>query len=359
MFLLSVSLNTFPAEINVGKLHKAKWIEVSSENFLVVTDASEEQAQAMAKELEQFRHFLALLLGYKQRALMGKVPVILAKNRTMASALGMPSNYAGFFARQDTRIVIFANSKGFHSSSDGRTSQGRQVVLHELTHLLMNNASIGLANPLWYSEGVAEYFGSYAEKKGQVILGDMTLLQHRFYSLQRPGGGYESMDTESLFKATEVGIPIDSNRKKEIEAENFYARSLAVVHYLNADPERRKKMYQYLLVINKGFSVDDAFKGVFQMTFAELDKQLREYISSKYVYGRVFDIGKGGVEYPEFVFATRKLEQREAMNFLIPRIAMLRSSALLGAENVDAMYQEVEKLYPDFIQKKENGETSQ
>src|SRR5688572_21912234 len=76
ILLLSISLNAFSGEINVGKLHKAKWLEVVSGNFVVVTDAKEKQAQAMARELEQFRYFLALLLGYKQRELPQKIPVV-------------------------------------------------------------------------------------------------------------------------------------------------------------------------------------------------------------------------------------------------------------------------------------------
>src|SRR5687768_11943747 len=90
MFLMSISLNAFAGEVDVKKLHKGKWIEVSSENFLVITDAKEERAQAMARELEQFRHFLALLLGYKQRELEQKIVVILAKDKSTFIALGMP-----------------------------------------------------------------------------------------------------------------------------------------------------------------------------------------------------------------------------------------------------------------------------
>jgi hypothetical protein len=214
----------------------------------------------------------------------------------------------------------------------------------------MNNASIGLANPPWYSEGIAEYFGTYVEKKGEVIVGDVSLVQDRFYSMLKPGGqGYQSMDTESLFKATEVGIDIDLNRKERREVEKFYARSFAVVHYLNADPERRKQLHQYLRALEKGYPVDASFKAVFQMSFAELDEQLDRYITGKYVYARVFSTGKGGVEYPEFPFSTKPLERREAMKFLVPRIAMLAGTPLLQHESVDAMYRDIEKLYPDYF----------
>lgn len=347
--LLSISLNAFSGQINVKKLHKAKWMEVSSENFTVITDAKEKDAHAMARELEQFRYFMALLLGYKQYEVSKKIPVILTKDNSTYTAMGIPSDYVGFFVRRDSEFVIFANSKGFSSASSGRSSFGRQVVLHELTHLLINNASIGLADPPWYSEGIAEYFGTYVERKGQVILGDLTLLKNRFYSLLKPGSGqYESMDTESLFKTTELPISANLSRKEEMERARFYARSVVVVHYLNADPVRRKNMFIYLRLINEGYSVDEAFNAVFQMTFADLDEALDKYISGKFVYGRVFNIGPGGVEYPEVKFTARPLDPRAALELLVPRIAMI-GGGLLEDGSIEAMYQDIEKLYPDFF----------
>jgi hypothetical protein len=353
MFLLSVSLNAVSGEVDVKKLHKGKWIEVASENFLVMTDAKEERAQAMARELEQFRHFLAMLLGYKQRELPQKIVIILAKDKSTFTALGMPKDYAGIFIQAATPL-IFANSKGFSSSDDGKASMGRQVVLHELTHLLINNASISLANPPWYSEGTAEYFGSYSQKKDTVFLGEMGLLQNRFYSLVKWSslGGkafedteLENIDTESLFKAANAGIKLDMNRGEEKDVGKFYARALAAVHYLNADPERRKQMYQYLYLINKGYTVDDAFKAVFKMTFAEFDTQLNKYISGEYVYARIFN----GIKYPEFKFSTRPLEPKEAMRLVISRIAMA-GPPLMEEGDINTMYRDIKKLYPDIFE---------
>ena len=41
------------------------------------------------------------------------------------------------------------------------------------------NETIGLASPPWYNEGVADYFGTYFQKQGKVILGDLSLLRYR------------------------------------------------------------------------------------------------------------------------------------------------------------------------------------
>lgn len=59
-------------------------------------------------------------------------------------------------------------------------------------------------------------------------------------------------------------------------------------------------------------------------------------------------LGVGGVEYPEVHFTARLLEQKEALEFLVPRIAMI-GSTILEEGSVDVMYADVEKLYPDFF----------
>jgi hypothetical protein len=344
--LLSISLNAFCGAVDVKRLHKAKWVEVSSDNFTVITDAKEKDAYTMAVELEKFRYFMAFLLKYKQHELSIKIPVILARNKTTFSALGIPSRYAGLFVRRGREYAIFSNSDGFYSVS--RSSHGRQVVLHELTHLLMNNISIGLADPPWYAEGTAEYFGTYVEKKGKIILGDIFLLKNRFDFLLRPAGGYESVDTESLFKTEEFRPSSNTSWAESIETGKFYARSLAVVHYLNADPERRRNMLLYLFLINKGHSVDASFGEAFQMSFKEMDNAVNRYIFSGHVYARTFNVGSGGIEYPEFHFSTRNLGQKEAMSYIVPRVAMI-GGGLLKDGDVETMYQDIEKLYPDFF----------
>jgi hypothetical protein len=222
--------------------------------------------------------------------------------------------------------------------------------------LLINNTSLNLAAPPWYNEGIAEYFGTYMEKDGKIILGDVSIVKDRFYSMLDRFGRAESVDTESLFKARqeELGIADDMTRDQEKFTSKFYARSFAVVHYLNADPGRRKQLITYLYLLNKGHSVDESFKHAFNMEFAELDGVVDAYINDRYMMGRVFTMGESGVEFPEFAHTVTVLKPREALEFLIPRI-VLYSDTFLGAENLEKMYAEAEAIYPDFFQGESAG----
>lgn len=340
----------FSGDVNIKKINKNKWITLETENFSILTDAKEKQAKEMAEELEHFRYFMAFLLNYEQDPLDNKVPVILAKNKGTFSAMGFSDNLAGIFVRNHG-FVIFARADNFKSSAQGKGNWGRAVVLHELVHLLMSNSSHNIAQPFWYSEGIAEYFGTYMEKGGNIILGDMSVLGDRFYGmLTRNGGRFESVDTESLFKASQsdFGIQDKMTDKQSEELNKFYARSAAVVHYLNADSERRKKMYTYLALLKKGFSVDETFAHVFKMTHAELDKEVDEYMFSKYVMARTFPVGGDGIQFPEVKHTVAKVESRKALGTIATKLIMLPPN-FLNNEERENMYSDIEKIYPDFF----------
>lgn len=349
--MLAAAFTAVAGEVNVKKLNKLHWLRLETGNFVVVTDAKERQAGEMVQELERFRYFMALLLGYKQKSLPGKVPVVLARKDNTLEAMGIPDNYEGLFVKNAyNEITIIANAEGFRASDQGKGNEGRATVLHELVHLLIDNTSLGLAAPPWYNEGIAEYFSTYMEKDGKIILGDVSVVKNRFYSMLDRHGRPESVNTENLFKTAqeELGIADTMSREQEKFTDKFYARAFAVVHYLNADPGRRKQLLTYLYLLNKGFSVDESFEHAFNMEFAGLDDAVDGYINDRYMMARVFPMGAGGVEFPNFTYTADALKSRKALEFLVPRIVMY-SNTFLGAENLEKMYTDVEATYPDFF----------
>lgn len=337
-------------EVNVGALDKANWLNIQTMNFDVLTNAKEQNAVEMVMELEDFYYFLALTLGYEQQNLSEKVAVVLAKNQNTFTSMGMSENHAGVFVKGNNDYAIFARCDGFRSSSEGGSNWGRAVVLHELVHLFLHNSSSSLfALPPWYEEGIAEYFGTYIEGRKKVIIGDMSILGNRFYGMFKVNSEIENIDTESLFKVTKEVLNIMSSSKINEEFMNkFYARSASVVHYMKADPERNKQLFQYLFLLKKGYTVDDAFKSVFNMTYPELDKKVNNYINGKYLVGTAYRLGKGGLEFPEVEYKKYDLSKREAFEFLYARISMLPGD-LLNNKDLKKYYSDIEKLYPGLI----------
>jgi len=333
-------------EVKVKKLNKQDWINIETGSFNLLTNAKEKKALEIVQELENFKYFLAGLLGYEQRDLPEKVPVVVAKNRSTFTSMGMPGNYAGIFSNDPSNIV-FASGDMFRASSEGGSSWGRSVVFHELVHLFLRNASMDIALPPWFNEGVAEYFGTYIEKKDKVIIGSLRLLENRFNSLMDVDGRFEKVDAESLFKISQSDLNVgegNSRRHKEFTTK-FYARAAAVVHYMYADPDRMKQMYQYLYLLKKGLAVDEAFSRAYNMTYAELDIEVLKYMSKWSMTGLAIRLGQGSVEFPAVKYKKNDMTQREVMGFLYAKISMFPEQ-FIGEGNHKKMYAEMEELYP-------------
>jgi tetratricopeptide (TPR) repeat protein len=337
-------------EVNVKALDKAGWINIETANFSVLTNADEKKAEEIVQELEDFQYFLALSLGYKQQNLSEKVPVIVAKNKGTFVSLGLPDNYAGLFVKGVDAYAIFVRCDGFQSSSKGGGSWGRSNVLHELVHLLFANSSLELALAPWYSEGIAEYFGTYIERKNEVIIGNMSILGSRFYSMLNLNGMIENVDTESLFKISRADLNItDTSRKHDEFLNRFYARSVAVVHYILADQDRIQQLNQYLYYIKIGVTVDRAFNIAFKTTFSEFDKKVNTYINGNTLNAKAFPLGKGGLEFQKVEYKINNITKQDAFGFLYPKISML--TQFLGKGNFVKFNYDLAKLYPSLVDK--------
>ena len=336
--------------VNVKKLNKAKWHAVTTENFYILTDAGEKKGALMARELERFRFFVSQILGYEQRPQSEKIVLFLAKSTGTFSAFGINDKFAGLYVGRAEGVTFFANAKKFTSSDTGRPNIGRQIILHELVHMLMHNSEIRdqLALPTWYNEGIAEYFATYVEKRGKIYLGSMGLVGNRMYSLWQEGRGLELINIQELLSAGyHDRIESDSGKDRRY-VEKFYARSFALVHYLNSSPERRLQLRQYLYALKKGFPVDESFKAVFEVSYADIDAEVDKYLNGKFVSARVFPMGGDGVVFPEFSVKANKISSREALERLIPWLQMI-SSAFISDEDKQRMYEDLEKIYPDFF----------
>jgi len=86
-------------KVNVKRLNKANWIYFETKNFRVITNTKEEKALEIVRELENFKHFLSIILGYEQQALSEKVSVVAAKNGVSFKSFGIPDYYAGLLSK--------------------------------------------------------------------------------------------------------------------------------------------------------------------------------------------------------------------------------------------------------------------
>src|SRR4051812_37242168 len=137
--------------------------------------------------------------------------------------------------------------------------------MHEYAHHFMAENATYLV-PRWYGEGFAEYYSTARfERDGSVGLG--LPAEHRAYE---------------LFEARDVDIEwlLDSKlyaAHKSKVYDNFYGRSWLLYHYLFSDNDRRKKLVDYLVRLNRGEAELPAATAAFGDLKA-LDKALDAYL---------------------------------------------------------------------------------
>lgn len=88
--------------------------------------------------------------------------VIITPNRKAFDAvMEVPEDFAAYYNGVSNRVVLYEDDKLFDAAPEFALKQGAYVVAHEAIHQLLHNTGIQhrLSDwPLWFSEGVPEYF---------------------------------------------------------------------------------------------------------------------------------------------------------------------------------------------------------
>lgn len=114
-------------------------------------------------------------------ALIKKVPMIIYSShmhfqQTNTISAELPEGIGGFFEFFKGRVVL---------PSDGSTTHFRRVLRHELVHVFMNSKVNRIISqhrkfnhpgpPLWFTEGLAEYWSGQPDFQAEMVIRDATL----------------------------------------------------------------------------------------------------------------------------------------------------------------------------------------
>lgn len=310
LVLLGLALSTNAFSNTLKKLEKTKWYEVKTSNFHVVTDAKPKIATALVRDLENFRYFLTRVEN--RPILEGVDPVkILAIRKTSSfKALDMPDNIAGVFSKNLDGSKSISNIKGYKGKSDS-FSFGRHTLMHEYTHYAMSNMFDPVSIPLWYSEGMADYYGSFEYDNDTINMDAFHILKNRIWILTRRDGSIPKIDIEALF--TRKSYP-----KK---LEKFYGRSLIVFHYMYADRVRRKQLGDYIAYLNQGFSDEESVRKAFNLSYDELSDEVDDYIHGRGLNGWQFKAGENGFDFPDKKLEAEIITNEALTEFLVDVIS--------------------------------------
>src|SRR3989442_3735826 len=108
----------------------------------------------VAKRLEQFRQVSGLLFPAIPMKSAVPTTVIVFKSDGSYKPFKVNPNVAGYFQPgEDVNYITLTSEK---SSDD----QPFRTIFHEYVHLLVEN-TMGGAVPLWFNEGLAEYYSTF------------------------------------------------------------------------------------------------------------------------------------------------------------------------------------------------------
>lgn len=287
---------------------KDEWLRVQSKNFHLIGNTSEKDIRKVATKLEQFRETFRLLLRNANFNSAIPTNVIVFKSGSAYKpfkpkrADGKVDEFiAGYFiGGSDVNYITL--------SVDGEEKDTFGTIFHEYVHFLVNNNFGKGEVPPWFNEGLAEYYQTFEiEADSKAKLG---LPQFNHLELLKDN---KLIPLETLLSVTNYSLKQNGNHSRSI----FYAQSWALIHYLQqtANGAKRDSMFNFLSAIIKKVPLEKAFRDSFQMSFAEMEKELRSYIS------------KGTYNYQMYSFKTKLVFDNEMQVTPLPDA---ESNAYLG-----------------------------
>ena len=242
---------------------KDTWTSVRSKNFLLVGNASEKEIRQVATRLEQFRDVFKRLFSEARFDTPVPTTVIVFKSMDSYKPFNRRNN-AGYFQHgEDVNYITLTTESGAQNPYN--------IIYHEYVHLLVNNISGNI--PVWFNEGLAEYYSSFViEEDRKVHLGE--LLPYHLETLRQE----KLLPLRTLFAVDHDSPYYNESSKRGV----FYAESWALVHYLilSNNGQHLPQLNKFLELIGANVAMDDAFKQAFQMEVETLEKELKKYIEA-------------------------------------------------------------------------------
>lgn len=254
------------------------WVALEVESFRFISAVSSRQTLEIAKDLLRLRTALGKMTD---RELQAAAPTRVFVFRTQNGF----SRYCEALLRSKCDLftglfVDGSNGDFILLAGDARGGVDR-VVYHELTHQLMANS--GSTLPLWFQEGLAEYFSTFRTVGAETRFGLPVHGHLRWLRNEAALGSLRKrlMPLSELFAVTSSSPIYDERTRVSV----FYSQSWALVHYLNHDRQRRGQLPRFLELLRAGRPAKEAVANAFGMSFSELEQALRTYIrGEKFTY---------------------------------------------------------------------------
>jgi hypothetical protein len=261
-----------------------QWLRISSDHFMVITDAGDKKGHEVAARFEQMRAMYGTLMGQHKLRMSEPMEIIALKgDKDFAQVApmknGQPITAPAFWLTGDDRIFVVLNL--FLPDS-------WRAVEHQFAHYFLTY-NYPPTQP-WFDEGFAEYFSSVNFTATKTEVGTdprlNPLQQTDILDEQTQVSGLKS-HTEILNAPVWLTLPdLFGMKNRVVNGQEgthqtlFYAESWMLVHYLINQNKLAQTGNYFDLVENQKMPVEQAVQQAYGMTVAQLDKAVKDYFHS-------------------------------------------------------------------------------
>lgn len=250
---------------------RADWRVAETPSFRIYSERSENELRRYARNLEIYNYILRQRFRLPDEPAAYKLPIFLVNEsglRTVSEGLGRVGG------------VYFTTSEGMfalalHEAED-------DALLHEYFHHFSFQAGALSVAPGWMIEGLAEYYMTAEIRADQVEVGHYN--EGRAYSLLHTP--WISMQDLLTKRAGEV---------RPADRPGFYAQAWLLTHWFTSDPERNRRLVEYIRLVGDGVEPLEAMESATGLDPDALRAELRDYMRSR-LMGTRYDFPAREVE---------------------------------------------------------------
>jgi len=246
------------------------WIEVSTAHFRVHSDAGTTLATRLAHELEETRAVLMETIGFESIQAR-PLHIIVFGDDGSFSPYALSDQNGGFYLRAPDASFIAI-------SADPRWNPTR-LIIHEYVHAVLADHIPNA--PLWFNEGLAEFFESITVDGARARVG--LPLKDRLQQLEQasliPMDAFLTVDRQSSYY---TGAE---------EKDRYYAQSWAVVHALLLGTDTGTRGWHSLLEIMDREAPDErAIRALLGDEHSTLETFINSYLNQDVLPEKVVEI---------------------------------------------------------------------
>ena len=265
------------------------WIRGESAHFIVYSDASPADAQAVIGRLERFHSLLRHIAG-QDSAPETTGPKLefyyLAHSESLAVADPAQPQYAmGLYKSCEEGVQGYGVDMYYRpdakSALEHQPENEGQVYIQEAyaRHFLMVNDSH--RTPLWFIDGFAHYLATARFDDSQAVLG-MAPQAYADYLTAIEGEVDYHLDYRDVLADVDHKPGTDALDTASIRNE-FGARAWILTHWIESTPGNREKFGAYLKAIDNGATPTEALQTAFGLSPSRLDYTMWDYLKSHHV----------------------------------------------------------------------------